>query len=252
MNKILPVIGLFLLFTHPVFADYQSAYSDYTFAYSQYRTSYNDYQVAKSTYLTYHTLVSQNEAINKLRAILQARDQVMLVYYNLLQEKLNATPGVTDSAKNTFGKVKASEITWLAGHQKKVSAAASLEDLNQAASDFENHFPQMAAETKQTIGVVFAGKESTLKSQVDSFITNLTTKLTEIRQTGENTTFADRGQINVKNKLDLYQQKLTEANSLFSHPDNGLFEGQQKFAEANQYLREAASFLTEIIKSITG
>lgn len=247
---------LSFIWSQPVLADYTSAYNDYTYNYTVYRNTYNDYQVSKSTFLTYHTLTAQSDAINKLRAVLKARDQVVFGYYNLLQEKLNATPGVTDDFESTFGKVKDSEQSWLTDHQKKIDAAASLDDLNSASSEFENRYPQMDTETKQAIGSVLLAKENTLAAQVDTFITNLQTKTTEIRQSGENTTFADRGVIDTKNKLDLFRTKLTAANEVFFPKSNfgqiDIFKGQQQFTQANQYLREAVNFLMEIIKSFTG
>ena len=261
INSMRKFLSIFLLsaacclLPAPVYADYQSAYNDYSYNYTVYRNTYNDYQVSKSTFLTYHTLTSQNDAIDKMRAVLKARDQVMLVYYNLLQEKLNATPGVEESVKITFGKIKESEKNWLTDHQKKIEAANSLEDLNSASAEFENRYPQMDTETKQAVGEILLAKENNLGGQVDQFINNLNTKLTKIRQAGEATTFADRGIINTKNKLELFRTKLTQSREVFYSKNSGkieLFTGQQKLLEANQYLREAVNFLSEIIKSYTG
>lgn len=260
MRKFLPVLFLtaacYLLSAPSAFADYQSTYNDYSYNYTLYRHTYNDYQVAKSTFLTYHTLTAQSDAIDKLRAVLKARDQVMFVYYNLLQEKLNVTAGVTDTDKTTFGRIKESEKTWLTDHQKKIDAAGSFEDLNTASTEFENRYSQMDTETKQTIGSTLLAKENTLGSQVETFITDLNTKVTEIRQSGEDTTFADRGVINTKNKVDLFHTKLTAAHDVFfpkaSTGQIEIFKGQQALTEANQYLREAVSFLMEIVKSFTG
>lgn len=259
MRKFLPVLLLTVacfLLPSPVLADYQSAYNDYSYNYTLYRHTYNDYQVAKSTFLTYHTLTAQSDAIDKLRAVLKARDQVMFVYYNLLQEKLNATAGVTDTDKTTSGRIKESEKTWLTDHQKKIDAAGSLEDLNDASAEFESRYPQMDTETKQAIGSILLAKEGTLGSQVEIFIESLQAKTAEIRQSGEDTTFADRGVINTKNKMVLFHTKLAAAWDVFfpkaSTGQIEIFKGQQVLTEANQYLREAVSFLMEIIKSFTG
>lgn len=257
MRKFLPVLLLAAsssLLAPSAFADYQSAYSDYSYSYTQYRTTYNAYQVAKSAFLTYKTLVSQNEAQNKLRDVLTARDAVISAYYNLLQEKLNDTTGVTTADKDTFNKIKESEKSWLTNHQKTIEASASLEDLNNASANFENHYPQMDAEAKRTIGAILSAKETTLAGSLDNFNADLTARLTEIRMAGEDTTFADRGMINVKNKLDLYKTKMTKVNEVFSLEKSqvNLIEGQQRLQEANQYLREALNYLSEIIKSLTG
>lgn len=247
---------IFLFKSSFVRADYQKAYTDYTYSYSLYRQAHNDYQIAKSTFLTYRTLVSQNEAINKLRAVLKARDQVILSYYNLLQEKMNATEGLNSEAKNTFFEIKNSELAWLAGHQTKIEAASSLEDLSSVSGEFESRYSQIDTETKQTIGAILSAKEETLSKKVSTLSTNVSEKLTEIRQAGEETAVLERGLINVNNKLTLHSEKMTQVKSVFTAADSyrgiDLFRGQQRLTEANQYLREAVNFLLEIIKSITG
>lgn len=262
MKKLLLALILFsvfkILYSSPVLADYQQAYSDYTYQYSLYRTADNNYQISKSTYLTYKTLTAQNDAIDKLRATLKARASVMSAYYALLQEKLNSTPGIPDDSKNTFYSIKNSESDWLSAHQKKIDAAASLDDLNLVSSDFESRYPQMDTESKQTIGTILLAKESYLKGTMDSLIASFSAKLSDIRQDGTNTSIWDRGVINTKNKLDLYQTKIDQAHNVFFPKNNSsnnkidLFSGQQRLTEANQYLREAESFLMEIVKAVTG
>jgi hypothetical protein len=242
MKKFLPLVllSLFILNSSLVFADYQSAYNDYAGSYSQYRTAHNDYEVAKSAYQTYKTLTAQTDAIKKLRSVLTARNRVVQSFYNLLEEK--------DAA----GKIKEDEKTWLSTHQKKIGAAANLADLNAVSLEFEEHYPQIEREFKQTVSLILIAKETALKNQIDSFIANLSVKTKEMAETGEDTTFADRGLVNTKVKLDLYQTKIEETNTLLAKPEIDLFAVQKKLQEANRLLHEATSFLSEIIKSITG
>jgi len=63
--------------------------------------------------------------------------------------------------------------------------------------------------------------------------------------------------VDIKSKLVLYQSKYDQSKLVF-YPQNSysqkidLFAGQQRLTETNQYLREAESFLLEIVKQITG
>ncbi len=253
MRKFLPILLFFLLAT-PVQADFQTARNDYIYQYNLYRQAIDNYQVAKSTFLTYRTLTAQQDAQDKLRTAVQTRDNVIGSYYNLLQERLNQTTGVSPQYRNTFNSIKESEKTWLSQHRVKIEAAASLEDLNAAAKEFEDHYPQFDRETKRAIGTILLTKEDNLKKETDRTIDTLTAKLTEIRQSGIDTSFWDRGLINTKNKLGLYTQKYTEAKDTYQ-PGNteepiNIYAGQQRLTEANQYLREAVRFLQEIIKTI--
>lgn len=229
-------------------ADYQTAKNDYTYQYSLYREKIDSYQVAKSTYQTYRTLTAQNDAIVALRVAVQSRDRVISTYYNLLQEKLNETPGISPEYRSTFSSIKESEKSWLATHQKKIDAAATLEDLNAAAAEFETHYPQFDRETKQTIGTILLTKEANLKKETDQNIDALNAQLILMRQSGEKTDLWDRGLITVKNKLDLYDQKIAQTKD----ENIETYKRTQLLVQANQYLREAVSYLLEIIKSVTG
>lgn len=259
MRSFLPVFFLaFFLLAPVVRADYNTAYRDYVYNYQLYRNAFNDYQVAKSTYQTYRTLTAQNDAIAKFKTVLEARDSVMAVYYNLLQEKLNMTPAVDDATKNTFNGIKTSEKSWLDVNQAKIDAAGSLDDLNSVSAEFDSRYSQMDLETKQTVGNILLAKEADLKGQLDQLIGTEVQILSQIRQSGQDTSQWDRGVISAKSKLDLYQQKVGEAHDTF-YPQNtysnqgiNIFQGQQALTSANQYLRETVGYLLEIIKGITG
>lgn len=250
---------LLLLFCYPVpvLADYQKAYTDYTYSFSQYRASYNDYQVAKSSYSTYKTLTSQSEAITKLRTVLQARNDLVSAYYDLLQEKLLATPNILDDQRNTFFKMKESEKQWMATHKKKVDAASSLEDLNSVAAEFESRYPQMDSETKQAIGMVLLSKEAAISSRWETVTSQVSDQLKVINSTGEETVVGERGIIAARNKKELADTKIGQAREIFfpknnAYPRIDLFSAQQRLTESLQYLREGTNYLVEIIKNITG
>jgi len=246
MKKISALIFLIFIFASPVLADYNSAYTDYTFNSQKYRSSYNEYQIAKSTYSTYKTLTSKVDAVKKLKTVLQNRNKLMSSYYDLLQEKLLATPGIPDDSKNTFFKMKESEKVWMAEHETKIDAAGSLEDLDLASTDFEGRYSQMASETKQAVNMVLLAKESALSSRWDILANDVSNKLREISATGENTALSERDVVSARNKKELAGAKISAALKA------DLFETQQRLTEANQYLREGLNYLSEIIKNITG
>ncbi len=255
--KLISALVLLVLFfvVAPVRADYASAYTDYTFNYSKYRDSYNAYQVSKSTYTTYKTLTAQTDAIAKLKTVIQARDKVMASYYDLLQEKLNATTGIPSDSQATFFQMKTSEKSWMADHQKKIDAAATLDDLNLASSVFESHYPQFDSETKQVVGMVLIAKETNLAARWDVLATGVSDKRKEINLAGENTTLGERDVISARNKKDLTMTDITAVQTMLIPQNNqktDLFGAQQKLSEANQYLKEGTNYLLEIIKGITG
>lgn len=248
MMKLFSALFLLLfLLASPVKADYTKAYNDYTYNYTLYRQAYSDYQVAKSTYATYRTLVSQNDAIFKLRAVLTARNQLMFVYYDLLTEKLIATPEVSTDYKGTFFNIKESEKKWMVENQTKINAASTLADLNSIAKEFENRYPQMDSETRAAIANILLSRDADAGSRVEQLSQTLSAKLMEMNTAGEDVTWAQRGIASVQSKVDLFKQKLEEAKSA-----EDLLKTQQKLMDANQYLRDAINFMFEIVKGVTG
>lgn len=242
----------FLLLASSVLADYQKAYQDYTFQSSQYKDTYNQFLVARSSYQTYGTLTSQQEAIDKFKGVLKSRNQIVSSYYNLLQEKLNESASVSGEQRTTFDKIRLSEAQWLSDNQVKVDAAASLDDLNAVSGEFQSRYPQMLGEGKQAIGMVLLAKEVNLRGQVQAIFDNLTLKVTEIRTSGEDTSVWNRWLFSAQNKLILHDQKIAEVNKQISLANNiDLFKTQQTLSEANQYLRETLTQLQEIINAIT-
>ena len=265
MRKLLPTLVFILIFflsaiRYPLSAnaDFNSAYQDYTYTNQLYRTAVNEYQIAKSSYQTYRTLTAQNEAINKFQKVLKARNQVMTVYYDLVQEKMNSTIGVSSDSKNTFNSIRLSEEAWLSDHQKKIDAAASLEDLNSVSTEFDQRYSQMDTETKQAIGTIELAKVATLGRDVDLLVERLSGRISDINKSGEDTSFASRGLISARNKLQLYSYNFDAArNSFYPQKSYGnesinLFSGQRQLSGAKQYLSETITLLLEIINNITG
>lgn len=247
------LLTLFISAT-PVRADYQTAYTDYVFAQSLYRTSYGEYQSAKSTFLTYRTLAAQNEAIAKLKKVLQDRNQVMFTYYDLMGEKLAITDGVTPEFKTSFNSIRLSEQKWLTEHQTKIEAAASLNDLNSVSGEFEGRYRQMQSETGQAFGAILIAKETLLKSRTDVLATNMTQTIATVSASGEDVSTYQRNLITARNKLTLYDQKMVQVKGALVKPIGqpvDLFRGQQLIAEANQYLRDTVNSMLEIVNLIT-
>ncbi len=238
----------------PVSADFAKAYQDYLYNNTLYKENYTNYQVAKSTFLTYRTNSAENDAIIALRKVLQSRNQLMVVYYDLLFEKLLVTPGISDDYKTTFGSIRTSEQTWLAANKLKIEAAATLLDLNSVSGEFEGRYRQMDSETKQALGSVLLAKERVLREEVNAAVASVGGQLTAMDLAGEDTTIYKRNLIGTQNKLELFDEKMGSAQKTLIRPIGEpveVFQGQQQLAEANQYLRDMVSSLLEIIRLIT-
>lgn len=246
-------------FSTPVSADFNQAYQDYVYNQQLYKNAYNQFQISRSTYLTYKTLTSQNDAISKFKTVLKARNQLISTYYDLLQEKLNASPGIPNDYKNTFSGIRQSEKTWLSENQTTIDSAGSLEDLNEASQNFATKYPQMNLETKMAVGTILLTKEDQLRNSLNQQIGSFSAILGRIRSDGEDTSTKERGLIVIQDKLNFQEQKTTLARNIFTGNDRYNYNksielpaGQKALVEANQYLMEAASNLLELVRSFTG
>ena len=237
--------AILVIFLTPnaVLADYNSAYSDYQFNYSKYREAHNNYQIAKSAYGTYKTLTARAEAVKQMRLVLQARAKLMDSYYDLLTER------VPFANKETFGKIKDSQSEWFAGHQKKIDAAGTLDDLNDASNEFETRYPQMETETKQAVKGILLAKEEPLLTRWDEMSGQISQKIKEINSTGPGTAIGERGIISARNKKELAVTKMEAARNTDARE---LFSAQQRLTESREYLREATGYLNEVLGEITG
>ncbi len=68
-------------------ADFDQAYQDYLYQSDQYRLNLTNFLTAKNRYLTYQTLTSETEALTATKSFLEARDQVLMTYLQMLIEK---------------------------------------------------------------------------------------------------------------------------------------------------------------------
>lgn len=230
----LMVLFLFIL-ASPVKADYGSSYD-------QYRTTHSDYQVAKSAYGTYKTLIAREEAVKRMRLVLKARDDLSAAYFDMVFTRVPA------SYKDTFSKIRDSEKTWLTDHQKKIDAAAALEDLNAVSKEYEGRYPQMDSETKQAIVMLLLDKQSLLFARWETLAAAVSDNINRVSLEGGDVGLGERGVVSARNKKELAMAKMV----LAAKTPTDLFAAQQRLTESKQYLREGTDYLNEVLRAVTG
>jgi hypothetical protein len=250
MKRFLPlVIGVFILIflIHfcPVRADFNQAYQDYVNQYDRYRKDLTAFLTAKNRYFTYKTLVSQNEALSATKTFLEARDETLVVYLKMLLERNPQTdlkPIVDD------------EITFYENHKGRISAIATLKDADQISQKVDEHLPATEITSKKFVAKVIIDKVRTLENRVTVAQNSYEEEINQIRVQGGNVTTAERWLLEARQKSQLCEEKLDGAGALTEklQPSGVAYLGksygdiQQEISEANQYLKEAVSFLKEI------
>lgn len=258
------VSGLFSLVSVSAAAspEYNRAYQDYTHAFNQYRRSHQEYLTAKNKYSSYQTLVAKTEALNATAEMLTRRDETLKTYLTAVRFKLSETADTTLSLSyfaNMLYLNLEKEINWLTEHQSKFSSAGSFKDLLKFSQETEEKHPVFELLAYQALGTTINGRFTELSRQTKTEIDQLEKKVAAIREEGKmETTTPERWLLEAKNKFALSLQKQNQASQSLVN----LKAGQQTASsfnnsiilleESNQYLKETASYLLEIISFLRG
>ncbi len=231
--KKLFLCGLFIIFLsscRPVHANYSQSFSEY-------RTAYQNYQIAKSAYQTYQTAITRNDALEKTRQVLLKRSAVVTNYLNLLEEKMAMTSDFDPQTLATFRGIFQKEKSWLADNGRKISAAATLDDLNSAAGEFSSRYPQINQETEKAVLQILLAKTDSQNAKIGHLFSQTANILSRLDELNEDTVFYRRALSLAQTQVDLYQEKKDSVKNL----PTGL-----------NYLKSAVAYLKEIINTIYG
>lgn len=262
--KRLPVyiLLLFIFFSSGfiVYASSQQAYQDYLYQFDVYRQTYTDFQVAKNEYAKFKSLTSQSSALDKTKTMLSQRDQLLRAYLLLLNEKLNEDTGISTTTKQLYRSLITSEVTFLENHAKLVPSIGSIDDAERISEQLESHYSILQVSIRQILIGLSLGQLTILSTMYDKTLLDAQTQV----QTNSSTftpqkqETINRWLLQITNKKSLYQQKfdaISSANSLLHGNDIQNLERQysdltKSMNEARQYLKEGASFMTELVTAL--
>lgn len=238
--------------------NFERANSDYLYNYNLYRQSFNEYVVAKEAYSKYKTLTSKTEALEKTKQMLKNQDEVIKTYLTALRLKLAETSGISGYEQNILYLKLDSEVTWFAKHQEEVNSAGTLEDLVASAQDGKDQYQKTEILIYGTLGSIIASKETALRDEINQKIKELKDKVGEIRLKGDkNTALAERWLLEAENRLTRSQEKqfaaqqaISKIKATNSKKAEDYNKTQFTFEESHQYLKDANSYLREVLREI--
>jgi hypothetical protein len=262
ISLILTSIILIFCFTSIIKAqdfDYTRAYQDYVYNYDLYKKAHAEYDLKRSQYLQTGTLASQQEAQKATAAMLQARDQVLITYLTAIRLKMAETKGIDTTQRETYYSLIDGDVGFYTTHKANVSSAASLEDLTKDSTLAANQYKKSTELTViKSLTLVSNGKIDNFQNQTNDIISALEGKINQIRANGDKKTDdPQRWILEVKNRVNRSTDKETEASALINKikvddktKNTAFNQAQGKLAEGLQYLKEANSFLKQIIVNI--
>jgi len=236
--------------------NFTRAYADYIFNFDIYRKANIDYELYRTQYLQYKTLKSQENAYNATLTMLKARNSTVETYLTALRKKLDETPGADGAKKEIlFGKIDA-EVSWHIDHSDGLPSAGTLEDLVGDSDEAKTKFNTLTPFFYENLVAISGGKVNSVREKQESILITLKEKIVEIKGNGDKTTqILERWILDTEEKIARSREKEQEAYALISKSgtstsSNTYNEALFKLKEAYQYLKEANSFLLEIVKEI--
>jgi hypothetical protein len=255
------LLTLALLIAHPyVHATSQQAYQDYLYQYDLFRQTYTTFTTAKTEYQKFGSLQAQATAVDKTKAMLTQRNQLLNSYLFVLNEKLNEDRGLRVPDKQRYQGTLATEKSFLDTNNARIPTIGTLDDAEAISKLLATHYPTLQTGIRQVLIGISLGQLAALHLQYDA-------TLTQIRDLiGANASQFDtqkqavlnRWLLQIDTKRSLYQQKIDNviavSNDLKIEDDREL---DQKFddmvknlADGRQLLSEGSGFMGEVLTAI--
>jgi hypothetical protein len=266
MRKLFLIPALLVFFALPtlitphVVATSSQAYQDYLYQFDLYRQTYADFHVAKNEYAKFKSLSAQTDALTKTKLMLTQRGVLLRSYLSLLKEKLNEDQGLSISAKQSYQTLIKNEETFLETQSTAIPSAQSLDDVTHISQGLESHYLVLQTSVRQILLGLSLGQLSILATQYDNTLLDAQTIISSYGNTFAPAKQATISQwiLQIKNKRTSYQQTydaIAEGSAQLKAGDTQ--ELTQKYtaltktvSEARQYLREGASFFTELTNAL--
>lgn len=260
------IILLFALFLVPPSVSAQTTYNDafmqYNLKMEDYNKAHEVYVVKRSAYLKFKSLQSEKEARDATVTMLQLRDDVVIAYITALKLRMNESPGIPTEELANNQKLLDAEIAFFRDHKLKISSAGTLQDLvndsnlakKQYETDTRNFFYKI-------IFSISNGKVSDLKTRLTDNLTLVKGTVNTIRDetrpeyqfTAEKISAIDRFVFDSENKLTRAtekQQVAMDTKNVREYTSGEYTKRLIILSETQQLLKEASSFLKEIVSQI--
>ena len=212
IKKAFTIILFLFLIPSAVWASSQSAYQEYLIEFDKYRAVLNEFKVARSEYLKFKTLTSQQTALDKTKQMLSQRSQLLRAYLQFLNEKLNESASMDASTKSLYQTLIANEVKFLNNHTGLMSSIGSLSDAESVSQQLSSHYTGLESSIYQTIVGLKMAELTAIDAQYADAFTKSYALIQDSKSsyTPEKQSILERWLLQIQNKRDLYKQKTDE------------------------------------------
>ena len=247
--------------------EFENAYKEYQLQMDEYQEVHEEYILRRSQYLRFGTLKSQQDARDATVAMLQVRDDVMVLYLIAVSERLHEARGLEDARREGLTLRINEEIGWFKDHRGKIPSAGTLEDLEEDSDEAKKRFDLVEPLIFEVLSTISSGKLGDIKGRLKDIQGSLKEKIEEIKsEEREEYSFSER-------KLQILDRWIFEADNRIVRGDEKQVEADAiiltfgspkanedwltiyndvliKLAESQQFFKEASSFMKEIVREV--
>lgn len=238
---------------------YDRAYQDYTYNYDIYRKANSEYESYRLQYLQYKTLTAQENAREATAKMLMARDEVNKTYLTAIRARISETGGITDDKRNSLYSQIDSQVIWFGKHRDNIPSAGSLEDLVKDSEEAADYYKTGEFTIYDGLVTISIGKIADIRDKQESTLSDIKSKVSEIRANGDkDTAVLERWILDTEDTITRSREKELEALAILSELkskqgkiNTDLYDQIiSKLSESLQYLKDANSFMKEIVDGI--
>jgi len=259
--------GVLFLLPHQALAqtanNYNDAFLQYNLKMEEYKKAHETYVLKRAQYIKFKSLQSEKEAHDATVLLLQTRDDVTIYYINAIKLRMQETAGVTDEQKTVMMGLLDQETKFFSDHKARIPSTGTLQDLVTDSNLAKDEMKKAEPVFYQTLFTISDGKLTDMRARLGDNFTQLKAKIDMIRnETKPEYQFSlekmqsiDRFIFESENKIERADDKKTQAEAIKPN-DRQAFTAQDYtqrlgvLAEAQQLLKEASSFLKEIVSEV--
>lgn len=244
---------------------FRDVYNQYRQKVEEYNLRHEDYLLKRAQYLNFKTLTAQENALASTKAMLQARDDVVIWYFRVLKESLKTSKGVSGSTIERLTSILDQEEAWFLGHRELLTSAATLEDLVKDSREAEERFRKNDPIIYEVLISRANGRVLDFTTRTDKIFEDIKAKLDEIRKdTREKYSFSfkklallDRWMLESQNLILRSKEKQSQIDGIILDLTKAKTRSEAEYdiaistlTQSQLYLRDATVFLEEVIREI--
>jgi hypothetical protein len=216
MKKILPVLFLLIFLTKVQKVHSQDLFQEYLSSTSKYKSDYEAFVLAKSRFMTYKSLDSEQEAIEKTKTMLLSKVELVKNYLNLIRSKFATETGIQDYKENLTCLQLDNQIEDVSSLKDKIIACQTLSELNEVDLLFEKKYLAAQKLSFKTLGLINLRKFTKFNDIFSEQINLLEEKIAEVKtESNFDTSLLERRTSELKNQAEQQKNNLTVSSKSF-------------------------------------